>query len=262
VRERGPQRTYGIWGFVAVFVALATGGLVALIMVGSGSGGTEQLSPPQSIPEGWDDIAADTSADQDGGEGESVDPSDGATADGDLAGAGSTPGGGGAASSSGAEQVGPGESGTDASGNGQSSPGSGTRVTLPDGRPAPEGVAEVLVDGELTSYVLTPPPAVAEPSRMEPVVAPMGLAQFDGGSEVRLTIGCARSSEEFLAQVAVTEAADTITFVAIALAPRDGPPCVPGATPIELFLPLREPVGGRTIVVVPPDSPVPGLAPA
>jgi hypothetical protein len=238
-RQRGPQRTYGIGGVIAAFVGIAAVGLVALIVFGPGGDGTEQLDTPQTIPEDWS-VAASTGGTD--GESTGTDPSAAApdrdSPDSDAAGAD--------ASSDGASAASP------------SSTGSGTQVTLPDGSPAPDGVAEVLVEGELTSYVLTPPPT-ADPAGMEPVVAPMGLAQFDGGSEVRLTIGCARSSEEFLAQVAVTEAADTITFVAIALAPAGGPPCEPGATPTELFLPLREPVGDRTIVVVPPDAPVPAL---
>ncbi|MFN7149163.1 MAG: hypothetical protein ACK4V6_06755 [Microthrixaceae bacterium] len=250
-RARGPQRTYGIGGFIAAFVGIAVVGLVALIVLGAGGGGTEQLSTPQTIEEGWDGVAATT----DGADGEpsGTDPSAGAGPDADAS--SSEVGGAGSSSSDSAGSSAPRD---DTSAPSASSEGSGTRVTLPDGSLAPDGVAEVLVEGELTSYVLTPPPT-ADPSRMEPVVAPMGLAQFDGGSEVRLTIGCARSSEEFLAQVAVTEAADTITFVAIALAPRGGAPCEPGATPIELFLPLRAPVGDRTIVVVPPDAPVPAL---
>lgn len=256
MRERGPQRTYGIGGFVATFVAIAVIGLVALIVLGTGGGGTEQLSTPQTIPEGWDDVAASTDG-ADGepaGTGSSTDAppdADASDSDGD--------GDGGGSSSS--DSTGSNARSDATPAPGASSTGSGTQVTLPGGAPAPDGVAQILVEGELTSYVMTTPPT-ADPGRMEPVVAPMGLAQFDGGSEVRLTIGCARSSEEFLAQVAVTEAADTITFVAIALAPRDGPPCEPGATPRELFLPLRAPVGDRTIVVVPPDAPVPGLATA
>lgn len=254
MRERGPQRTYGIWGFVAAFAALGAAGLVALLVVGTGAGGTEQLRTPQTIPEDWDLAAEGADADDATA---STEPSADETAEADSA-----------SPNSGAE--GTGSAGADASGSDpssdspspSSSPGSDTQVTLPDGRPAPDGVAEVLVDGEITSYVLTPPPTVTDPGRMEPVVAPMGLAQFDGGSEIRLTIGCARSSQEFLAQIAVTEAADTVTFVAIALAPAGGPPCVPGATPMELFLPLREPVGDRTIVVVPPDSPVPRVGTA
>lgn len=254
MRERGPQRTYGIGGFVATFVAIAVIGLVALIVLGTGGGGTEQLSTPQTIPEGWDDVAAST----DGADGEPAGTGSSTDAPPDTDASDSDGDGGGSSSS---DSTGSNAPSDDTSAPSASSTESSTQVTLPNGSPAPDGVAQVLVEGELTSYVLTPPPA-ADPGRMEPVVAPMGLAQFDGGSEVRLTIGCARSSEEFLAQVAVTEASDTITFVAIALAPRDGAPCEPGATPREIFLPLREPVGDRTIVVVPPDSPVPGFATA
>lgn len=250
-RQRGPQRTYGIGGFIAAFVGIAAVGLVALIVVGAGGGGTEQLDTPQTIPEDWSVAASTGGAD---GEPVATDPS-AASPDGDAS---DSDGGGDGAGSSSSDSAGSNAPSDGTSAVSPSPEGSGTRVTMPDGSPAPDGVAQVLVEGELTSYVLTPPPA-ADPAGMEPVVAPMGLAQFDGGAEVRLTIGCARSSEEFLAQIAVTEAADTITFVAIALAPRGGATCEPGATPIELFLPLREPVGDRTIVVVPPDSPVPAL---
>jgi hypothetical protein len=212
VHDSGPRRTFGIWGFVALFVAMGLAGVVALLVIGTGSPRTEQLDPPQSLPEDWEEAASSTT------EAPSTSGAQGATA----------------------------------------APGAETEVTTPDGWPAPDGVDEVLVEGELVSYVFAPPPDL-ERDGLEPVVAPMGVAVTDGGAAVELTIGCARSPEEFLAQVAVTEASDTITFVAIALAPRDGAPCAQGATPFRMEVPLRDPVGDRSVVVVPPGASVPDL---
>ncbi len=205
MHDSGPRRTFGIWGFVALFVAMGLAGLLALLTMGTGSPRTEQLETPQSLPEGWEDAAPSTTGADD-----------------------------------------------------PTTTAAGTEVTTLDGWPAPDGVVEVLVEGELTSYVFGTPTDLARDG-LEPVVAPMGVAVTDGGSAVELTIGCARSSEEFLAQVAVTEASDTITFVAVALATRGGAPCEQGATPLQMEVPLRDPVGDRSVVVVPPGASVPDL---
>lgn len=215
VQDSGPRRTFGIWGFVALFVAMGVVGLVTLLVMGTGSPRTEQLQTPQSLPDDWEEAASSTT---------SAAPSTTAA-----------------------------EGASDPAGS-----GAGTAVTTPDGWPAPDGVVEVLVEGELTSYVFAPPP---EPARdgLDPVVAPMGAAVTDGGAAVELTIGCARSSEEFLAQVAVTEASDTVTFVAVALAPQGASPCAQGSDPFRMEVPLRDPVGDRAVVVIPPGAAVPEL---
>ncbi len=130
--------------------------------------------------------------------------------------------------------------------------------SLPDGSHAPDGVVEVLeADGALT-YALEPPPQwddiEGSPST---VVAPVTVTQDDDGNVLVLTVGCAASSEEYLAQVGLTESASTVTVMAVAVQPTAGAPCDPAAPPRQFRLPLQEPVGARTVVVVPP-GPVPG----
>lgn len=137
-----------------------------------------------------------------------------------------------------------------------------TGPTLPDGSDAPEGVAEVLqADGALT-YGLTPPESWAdvqgEPST---VVAPVTVEQVDDGAALEATVSCAASASEFLAQVGLTESGTSITVLAIAVQPPAGAtpaaPCDPAAAPRVFRLPLQEPVGSRSVVVV-PAGPVPG----
>lgn len=134
--------------------------------------------------------------------------------------------------------------------------------TLPDGSDAPEGVAEVLqADGALT-YALTPPESwvdvQGEPST---AVAPVSVEQVDDGDALVATVSCAVAADEFLAQVGLTESGTSITVLAIAVQPppgvATGAPCDPAATPREFRLPLQEPVGSRSVVVV-PAGPVPG----
>ncbi len=130
--------------------------------------------------------------------------------------------------------------------------------SLPDGSEVPDGVIDVLeVDGALT-YALEPPPEWADyEGTPTPVVAPVRVEQVDDGAALRVHVGCAASAGEYLAQVGLTESASTVTVMAVAVQPDAGEPCDPAAPTREFRLPLQEPVGDRTVVVVPP-GPVPG----
>ena len=133
-----------------------------------------------------------------------------------------------------------------------------TGPTLADGSAAPEGVAEVLEsDGALT-FALEPPAGWSD-VQGEPVtaVAPVEVEQVDDGSALELSVACASSADEYLAQVGLTESASSITVMAVAVLPVDGAPCDPATPPREFRLPLQEPVGSRTVVVV-PAGPTPG----
>jgi hypothetical protein len=150
-----------------------------------------------------------------------------------------------------------------------------TRQTLPDratsttststtqdtsGAQLPDGVTEVLSEGGTTSYVFGPPTG-ADTTSLQPAVAPTTVRVADDGRTATLAIGCARSSEEFLAQVVVTEGDQTVTFASITVAPPGAPPCAPGAATRQVELGLVAPVADRAVVVVPPGAEVPSLPP-
>ncbi len=131
--------------------------------------------------------------------------------------------------------------------------------SLPDGSDVPDGIAEVHeTDGALT-YALEPPPEWADyEGTPEPLVAPTTAEPVDDGAALQVRVRCAASSEEYLAQVGLTESASTVTVMAVAVQPDAGAaPCDPAAAAREFRLPLQEPLGSRTLVVV-PAGPVPG----
>ena len=130
--------------------------------------------------------------------------------------------------------------------------------SLPDGSDVPAGVIDVLeADGALT-YALEPPPEWADyEGTPTATVAPVTVEPVDDGAALLVRVACASSAGEYLAQVGLTESASTITVMAVAVQPDDGAPCDPAATAREFRLPLQEPVGQRSVVVVPP-GPVPG----
>ena len=130
--------------------------------------------------------------------------------------------------------------------------------SLPDGGEVPDGVIDVLeVDGALT-YALEPPPEWAEyEGNPTATVAPVTVEAVEEGAVLQVHVGCAASSGEYLAQVGLTESVSTVTVMAVAVQPDAGEPCDPAAPTRDFRLPLQEPVGARTVVVVPP-GPVPG----
>ena len=50
MRDEGGERTYGIWGFVALFSLLTLMGVVLLLVSGGSDRGTTQVSSPQTLP--------------------------------------------------------------------------------------------------------------------------------------------------------------------------------------------------------------------
>jgi hypothetical protein len=137
----------------------------------------------------------------------------------------------------------------------------GTDGTTPSGAALPDGVTSVLSEGGTTSWAFRPP-AGADTTSLEPVVAPTTVRIGADDRSATLTIGCARSAEEFLAQVVVTEGEQSVTFAAIAVVPPDSAPCAAGAAPRTVEIELVEPMAGRSVVVVPAGSTVPALEPA
>lgn len=198
--DEGRERTYGIWGFVAAFVAACVVGIASLLFVGNPNSSTIQVPTSQTMPA-------------------------------------TVPG---TADATAPEVAGP-------------TTGDAPEPSLPP------GVAQVLVEGDTTSYLFDAPSGV-DPSTLEPVVAPLGVDVAQDGRTATLTVGCARSSDELLAQVLISESPQSVTFVAVAVAPVQGAACrtdVPGRT-VGIELPHR--IEGRVVVVVPVGTAVPPLA--
>lgn len=184
--EQGEGRTYGIWGFVAMFAMVALVGVVLLVLDGGSGGPTVVVPVEQTLP----DRATSTTAFDE---------------------------------------------------------------------PLPDAVSEVLRDGGTTSFVLEPPAGVTDDGSWSAVVAPMRVTVSPDGEDASLSIECARSSEEFVGQVIVTEGDTAVTFAAVALVPAGGPGCATGSAPRTLEVPLSEPLADRAVVVVPAGTEVPEL---
>jgi hypothetical protein len=135
-----------------------------------------------------------------------------------------------------------------------------TTTTEPE-LPVPEGVVDVQRQQGSTSFVFEAPSNV-DPTSLEAIIAPMAVGVDPAGTTATLQIGCARSSEEFLAQVLVTDDDRSVTFAAVALSAPGGPPCPAGAELRRVELTLPRPLDGRAVVVVPRGTDVPPIQPS
>lgn len=129
--------------------------------------------------------------------------------------------------------------------------------TFADGTAAPDGVTEILVDGDTTVLAFSLAEGT-DPGQLESRVAPVSAAILDGGRVLGVRVGCADSADAVLAQLAVVETSDAVTVTAVALVPSDGAPCVPGAESASVEVPLRAPLGDRSVRVTPPGDPAGG----
>jgi hypothetical protein len=215
VDDGGRERSYGIWGFVALFVVLAIIGGLVLFVGGTPRSPTEQVGAVQTpnttlvVP-----TTRTYSAGEEPAPSSTVAPSDPAA---------------------------PSDSATP--------PAPSVPVTVPGGAAAPEGVREVLRADQATSFTFDVPEQLIT-SGADPVVVPTRV-EPGGEAELRLWLSCARTSDELLAQVSIDESGSVVTVLAVALAPAGGAPCDPAAPPRELVLPLARPLDGRTVSVVP-----------
>jgi hypothetical protein len=133
-------------------------------------------------------------------------------------------------------------------------------VSFPDGTPAPDGAQQILVDGDITTISFATPERLATVpvlAIVPPVtVTPVPGADGTPGGALRLTVLCASTDTDVLAQVVVTEDATSVTVLPVVLAPVGGGPC--GAAALrELVIPLRRPVGERSVRSIPPGTAVP-----
>lgn len=118
----------------------------------------------------------------------------------------------------------------------------------------PEGVAEVIVDGESTSYVFAAARDLVVDGGLPPGytarVAPTSVTPDpDDDRRLSVRIGCAASADEVLVQVIVTES-DTVIVATAVLVPDGGPPCTAGSSRV-VPVTLRAPLAGRPLAVLP-----------
>ncbi len=139
--------------------------------------------------------------------------------------------------------------------------GGAAEVTVPGGDPAPDGVRDVVVDGDVTSYAFgTPESLASEPLRA--FVARARATPDAAGTAIELDVSCTTSADEAIAQISVTATPTSITVLPVVIAPASGgAACTPGTAPLRITLPLTEPVGGRAVVLVPAGTEVPPPGP-
>lgn len=127
--------------------------------------------------------------------------------------------------------------------------------TLPDGSEAPAGVQDVVVRDGSISLTFAPPAGMdaGDLASWEPVIPPLTATATEDGSGVVVTVQCARSSEEHLAQLIVAESDAAVTIAAAVLVPPDAPPCGEGA-PLVTSVPLTAPLGDRPVAVMPANT--------
>lgn len=132
-------------------------------------------------------------------------------------------------------------------------------VTVPGGALAPAGVREVLVADGATSFTFDVggefPAATATTA-----VAPTRAVAGPDGASLAVSVGCATSADEVLAQISVGEGPSAVTVVAVVLVPPGGRPCDPDDPRRQVDIPLAQPLGLRSVVIVPAGTPIPQLA--
>jgi hypothetical protein len=136
-----------------------------------------------------------------------------------------------------------------------------TPVTAPGGAAVPERVRDVVVDGDSTSYAFEVPETLAT-APLRAVVARAQAVPDAAGTSLVVDVACTASADEALAQITVTETAESVTVLPVAVMGADATaPCAPDAAPRQVVLPLRAALGGRGVVLVPAGTPVPAPTP-
>ncbi|UDY37816.1 hypothetical protein [Dermatobacter hominis] len=136
-----------------------------------------------------------------------------------------------------------------------------TPVTVPGGAAAPEGVRDVVAEGDATSYAFQTPESLATVP-LRAVVARAQATPDAAGTSLVLEVACTASADEVLGQVSVTETATSVTVLPVVVLAAEGTaPCAPGAAPREVTLPLERPIGSRSVVLVPAGTEVPAPGP-
>lgn len=132
----------------------------------------------------------------------------------------------------------------------------GPTVTLPGGIPAPDGARTVTFDDGVLriNFDIDRTELGSRPLAMVP---PMQPRSIDGGNAVEVTVGCSRSTREQMSEITVAETADSVMIAAVVLVPASATVCNPNYQPTTITLPLSEPLGQRTLSVLPPSTKLP-----
>ncbi len=238
-----------IWIFIAAFVVIATIGLVIVVITGSPT--TDSRSTRTAFPSDTSVSGAD-GAGSGGGATTSVDETDSGAAGDDQA-------DGGVTGNSGATKGGGTGSGS-ASGVGGSVASStpAPPATLPDGSSAPAGVTRVVSTGDVLSFGFEVDPKGLG-DRPLAVVPPMSADPSDGGKSLVVTVRCAKTSREQLAQVSVTETPAQVTVSGVTLVPANALGCSPSAEPRVIAMPLSSALGSRSVAIIPTSTKLPSV---
>ncbi len=128
-------------------------------------------------------------------------------------------------------------------------------VTIPGGAVAPDGVSDVVSTGGTTTYSFSMSDSVAQ-SPYSAAVPPTTATPAAGDTGLDLTISCAGTSGDVLAEITVTETPTSIVVLPVVLVPANAPPCT-GLVLRTLTVPLTAPLAGRPVDVVAAGTPVP-----
>lgn len=189
-------------------------------------------------------------------------PSDGQNAGTTQQGNGSQPSTGAAGSS----QPSAGTSGPSPSSSGTGSNNSSGGSTSPGGMPSPQiqedaeavGIRIVAGDLKIMTYnthqsgvtVVFYIPTEMRGFGTRSMIPPMTVAPTADGRSVTVQINCHSSANELLGQLSVSETDRQVLIAGAVVIPSGGAPCSGGA-PLTVELPLRQPLGGRLLSVLP-----------
>jgi hypothetical protein len=127
-------------------------------------------------------------------------------------------------------------------------------VTMAGGAPAPDGVDSVVTAGDATTFTFS----LAAGTSQTPFTAavPPTTATADAADDaLDVIVSCASAGDQ-LAEITVTESATGVTVLPVVLVPAAAPPCS-GQVVRTVRIPLRSPLAGRPVTVVPAGTSVP-----
>lgn len=224
---KSQRQGWSIWAFVAIFAALGIVGLFVAIVIGSPSG--DSVGAPTA-----------TTAHRDPATSAEASP---------------------AARPSSTSTLPPNTTAASTNGRGSSTTATGssnTPVTLPGGAPAPEGATSVVSTSDALNLGFNVDVAALGPSP-EAIVPPLHLQALEDGRSIQVSIGCARSNSEQLAQLALTESASVVTVSAVVLVAPSMPPCGSDGPLHSVVLPLHQPLGTRSLMTVSAATKLPNV---
>ena len=131
-----------------------------------------------------------------------------------------------------------------------------TAVTMPDGEPGPEGIYDVVNDGEgLWSYLFEIPDEVLEGPN-DAVVAEASIEISEDRTSLTVAMKCGVAAGSVPALLEVVEDPFEINVRPVVVGQSFGQPCPVDEVVGTATVPLEEPVGGRRVVLAQAGVPV------